>query len=649
MSLLGLVMIVKNEVRRLGSVLASFKPFIDHWTILDTGSTDGTQELIRHELADIPGTLYEEPFVDFSTSRNRALDLHDRSTTFTIMPNGDVLLGGAELRSFLETRKDDSAGAYRVRVAPGHYYHPFVMRTGAGWRYKGRTHECAMGSNTGPTIPCVALIRDRGSRTDAEWRERWIRDLALLNRDREDDPTNPRPYFYLGQTHECLGQYEDALAFFERRASLGGYFDEVFEAKLRIGKMKAKLGRPWPEIQQAYLEAYAHDSRRAEPLHAISEYWHSKEQHAVTRIFAVPAAQLPKPSTDLFLDEEVYSWRAADLAAVSSFYAGHRDDGRYFANKAVKACPNDMRLRNNRAFFVEPAAQLFSTYRIRPLEFQPEPPYVSTNPSIYFDGLRWRCLIRTTNFRLIAGQYRTLDGSPVNTRNYMAELDDNLNITHVTEMVDRVDIPRTDFPVHGFEDCRLFKSNGMFHCTATVCDFNNGQRQLVLLTLGSDYSFKRADVLDGPWRVHPQKNWMPLVSPSEDARFIYSIDPPVVLHWTGNQIDAGDCKSFIPGRLRGGSQAVKTQQGWLCLVHDVTFADHHRTYLHRFVLLSEAFQVIGMSDLFYFQKRGIEFCAGLAHDGRKLVASFGVSDQSACLGVFDLYQVLSSIRSDYVI
>jgi glycosyltransferase involved in cell wall biosynthesis len=155
-------MIVKNEAKRIQTVLASYRPYIDAWTILDTGSTDGTQELIKRDLAGIPGVLHEEPFVDFATSRNRALELHGTSTIFSMMPNGDVLEGGADLVSFLEQHRRDLAGAYRVRIAPGHYYHPLVMRTGFGWRYKWRTHECAMGPNNGPAIPNVTVIRDRG-------------------------------------------------------------------------------------------------------------------------------------------------------------------------------------------------------------------------------------------------------------------------------------------------------------------------------------------------------------------------------------------------------------------------------------------------------------------------------------------------------
>ena len=40
---LGLVMIVKDEVATINITLGSLRDHIDYWTIVDTGSTDGTQ------------------------------------------------------------------------------------------------------------------------------------------------------------------------------------------------------------------------------------------------------------------------------------------------------------------------------------------------------------------------------------------------------------------------------------------------------------------------------------------------------------------------------------------------------------------------------------------------------------------------------
>jgi hypothetical protein len=67
--------------------------------------------------------------------------------------------------------------------------------------------------------------------------------------------------------------------------------------------------------------------------------------------------------------------------------------------------------------------------------------------------------------------------------------------------------------------------------------------------------------------------------------------------------------------------------------------------------MSDDFKVRGMTDLFSFTRRGIEFCAGLAFDAKQeqLVASFSVEDKTPYLGFFDWSTVLQRIRADYVV
>ena len=48
---------------------------IDYWTIVDTGSTDGTQSTINAVMAGVPGQQLAHEFVDFSTTRNYALQV----------------------------------------------------------------------------------------------------------------------------------------------------------------------------------------------------------------------------------------------------------------------------------------------------------------------------------------------------------------------------------------------------------------------------------------------------------------------------------------------------------------------------------------------------------------------------------------------
>jgi hypothetical protein len=61
-----LSMIVKNEARVIRRCLDSVMPLIDCWSIVDTGSTDGTQAIIREHMRFLPGSLHERPWKDFA-------------------------------------------------------------------------------------------------------------------------------------------------------------------------------------------------------------------------------------------------------------------------------------------------------------------------------------------------------------------------------------------------------------------------------------------------------------------------------------------------------------------------------------------------------------------------------------------------------
>ena len=57
MARICLNMIVKHEAHVIRCSLDSLRPIIDTWCISATGSTDGTQDIIREHLQDIRGQL----------------------------------------------------------------------------------------------------------------------------------------------------------------------------------------------------------------------------------------------------------------------------------------------------------------------------------------------------------------------------------------------------------------------------------------------------------------------------------------------------------------------------------------------------------------------------------------------------------------
>lgn len=366
---LGLVMIVRNEAAGIEATLRSVLPFIDRWTILDTGSTDGTQDIVRRVLANVHGELHEEPFVDFATTRNRVLDLHGVATTFAIMLSGDDLLHNGELgggikvdylRSTLRAHLDTTVETFSVTrtTRTTEYEQTVIVRCGSEWRYEGRTHEAlyrASGPQVGAIrIPHVRITRDRDGDARSHL-ERWRRDLVLLEQDLDDGKHVPRSTFYLAQTNECLGDLYAAQAGYRARIALDGWDGERYEAMYRLARVTARIG-DWPTAQQQYLDAHAFATDRAEPLYALALHYLQRNQFAPCYLFARRAAEMPIPAWG-FVEPDVYRWQAHDLVAVAARELGKQQPeiwkiGRGAAQRALRANPRDPRLINNVRWYV---------------------------------------------------------------------------------------------------------------------------------------------------------------------------------------------------------------------------------------------------------------------------------------------------------
>ncbi len=210
--LLSLVVMVKNEAHCIVKTLDSARHHVDRVTVLDTGSTDGTQDVIRKWFKDrdIPGALHEEPFVDYATSRNRALELdRDWPTRYSLFLSADETLeGGPALRDFLATATDD---AYCVTMRTGDRVWPYtrVLRTGGDWRYQGAIHERPVGpqGEEAKLIPGVVVTH---APTDPERKVKRLReyDLPQLERIASDETRSladrTHALFFLAETHASL-------------------------------------------------------------------------------------------------------------------------------------------------------------------------------------------------------------------------------------------------------------------------------------------------------------------------------------------------------------------------------------------------------------------------------------------------------------
>lgn len=324
-------MIVKDEARVIERCLASVRPFIQHWVVVDTGSSDGTQDLVRRALAGIPGELHERPWRDFGHNRTEALRLAEEHADYVLIMDADEVLEvppGFRLPALV-------AAQYRIlhrhRSSPSTAWElGTLLKTGLPWRYEGVLHEVITcdAPHDSVLLPGPVVWGYFDSARNRDPLAKYAKDARVLEAALVTEPDNARYVFYLAQSYRDAGELERAAAAYARRVSLGGWGEEVFYAQLQVGVLGERLGWEWPRVLAAYLEAYELRRTRAESLCALASHYRAAGAWAQAELFARAAVALPRPPDILFVDDAVYAWRALDELAIATFYVGKREESR---------------------------------------------------------------------------------------------------------------------------------------------------------------------------------------------------------------------------------------------------------------------------------------------------------------------------------
>lgn len=409
---------------------------------------------------------------------------------------------------------------------------------------------------------------------------------------------------------------------------------------------------------RACLECFERRPTRAEPLFALACHYRARGLFDACVMACEVGLRVGRPGDDeLGVEAAVYDYGLREQIAISGFYcsdARMRDLGRALCLELAvdRSLPRWVRgqARENCVFYARSAAEMFGEVPVRPLELRVPEPYLPLNPSVWIDGDERRVFVRTVNYRTDPGDFVIHDPNwVIRTQNYDLHMSSDWRILDAPAVIDRSPGPPLHgYPVRGFEDGRIFKHRGRWWFIAAVRDRHpTGLCEIALCEL-RDGDVVSTRLLRGPWSNLHQKNWVPVVE-GDRLRFVYGADPTVILECDVDSSELVELSSRPPGlaldHVRGGSQAVRTDQGWLYVAHEaVVFSDFNRVYLHRFVALDDDLRITGISDPFYFALRTIEFVAGLARDGDRLVASFGIDDRRACLAWLDEARVLASLR-----
>jgi glycosyltransferase involved in cell wall biosynthesis len=328
-----LCMIVKNEASAIRRCLESVRPLIDYWIIVDTGSIDGTQDIIREFFQDIPGELHERPWVDFAHNRSEALALARNHGDYSLIIDADDVLElppGFRL-PFL---KEDSI-TIEIHNKGRRLLRPQLVRNTVPWRYEGVLHEflsCTdkdgrrmfAENRSQKRLPGAKIVMtEEGARRRTSATERYRRDAMVIENalQTETDPFLVARYkFYLAQSYLDAGEKQKALVNYQERAKLGFWDQEIFISLYRSANIKAELGYDADDVIQSYLQADRVVAGRAEALHDAARFCRQHERFQEGFEFAERALHIKPPQDGLFVDEWVYDYGVLDEYAVNAYW-----------------------------------------------------------------------------------------------------------------------------------------------------------------------------------------------------------------------------------------------------------------------------------------------------------------------------------------
>ena len=324
---IGLCMIVKNEASVIERCLKSVAPIIDTWTIVDTGSTDNTCEIIGQTLQNIPGKLHTRLWRDFAQNRSEAIELARDGCDYLFIIDADEILLLPKAFSVPALIAD----AYSATILHDNlrYSRTCLISTKLPWCYKGVIHEfldCGQQYEVEHINGLNVLYTTEGARSRNP--RKYHDDAAVLEAALINDPGNLRYMFYLAQSWRDANEHEKALSAYRYRAEHTGWDEEDWYSKYQVARLMDLTDKPDNATINAYLKA--HDARpsRAESLMWLGVYLHRRGRWANAKAMFTIAVKIPFTKDRLFVENDCYVWRRYDELALSLFYQGAKDQAK---------------------------------------------------------------------------------------------------------------------------------------------------------------------------------------------------------------------------------------------------------------------------------------------------------------------------------
>ncbi|MGC2331677.1 MAG: glycosyltransferase family 25 protein, partial [Candidatus Acidiferrales bacterium] len=325
-------MIVKNESKLILRCLESVRPILDYVLIEDTGSTDGTPEIIREWLGRVglPGEVSSEPWRDFAYNRSHALERLRKIdwVDYAFILDADdhiVFEADFDVAAFKNSLTHDVHDV-ELRDASVIYRRQQICSNRREFKYRGVLHEYLDGlpgmSVGGASGFHIASTREGARSQDSDKYRKDVQILENALQTETNEFLRSRYTFYLAQSYRDCGEREKALENYLKRATLGHWAEEVFYSIYQAAKLQEALKHPAEEVIASYLKAREAVPTRAEALHGASRFCRNEGRNEEGYRYAKRGLDIPLPCDGLFVESWVYEYGLLDELAVHAYWTG---------------------------------------------------------------------------------------------------------------------------------------------------------------------------------------------------------------------------------------------------------------------------------------------------------------------------------------
>ena len=331
---------VKNEIKHVQAWYDSCKD-ADIICVADTGSTDGTPELMRQlgvQVTDVRIMPWR-----FDLAFNVAMSLLPDNIDICIRLDTDERLVEG-WRDALETAWKPETTRLRYPYVwnwnadgtPGRSWYGDRIHNRVGYYWMGHTHE-----GLTSRLPEVHTFTDDFQIHHFPDPKSKSGDLSLLEESVREWPHDSRIKAYLGREYAYQKIWDKCAATYKE--FLGMSYDTVERCQALTTLAQAEPENKLFWLKQAAYEVPTH----REPLVALAQHYYEAADWKHCYDYAHRALKVTKHPMDYTCTPEAWGWQPHDLLSIAAWNLKLYDESLAQAKLALDKLPNDKRLQNN--------------------------------------------------------------------------------------------------------------------------------------------------------------------------------------------------------------------------------------------------------------------------------------------------------------